>query len=300
MKAQTTPETLGSSELGSFLIPPNGLEPSALVTLPVDLGTHTGWALMEGDQIVDSGTELLASDEELQRQRENGTERTSDLRFGRFLDFLARKLACGVNRIVFEDVLFAGSQAQTQLWSSLRAAIWLAGRDQRVKICCVATASLKRFATGNGCAKKPEMAQALAAARPDQYRLDPQTGLLWHNSKTIDDNEVDAIWLALYARAVDAGTAGFIGPHQRKAAAKAERRAKRAAAKAQKRARAEAQRAEARAKRQALMEAIKSAGRCCGVLRKPAAFGRAACPKCRRLVTLAKPGIPAESPIAQD
>ena len=135
--------------------------PAEQKTLAVDLGTHTGWALMTGGKIIDSGTELLASDEELEQQREEAKERTSDMRFGRILDFVEGKVAAGVDRIVFEDVIFAGSQAQTQLWSSLRTAIWLAGRDAKVSIHCVAVATLKRFATGNGAARKPDLARPL-------------------------------------------------------------------------------------------------------------------------------------------
>jgi hypothetical protein len=52
----------------------------------------------------------------------------------------------------------------------------------------------------------------------------------------MDDNEVDAIWLARYTAAVDRGEASFVGAHQRKAAATAQRRARRAAAKAEKKA----------------------------------------------------------------
>ena len=75
--------------------------PAERKTLAVDLGTHTGWALMTGGKIIDSGTELLASDEELEQQREEAKERTSDLRFGRILDFVEGKVAagCGPNCI---------------------------------------------------------------------------------------------------------------------------------------------------------------------------------------------------------
>ena len=273
--------------------------PAEQKTLAVDLGTHTGWALMTGDKIIDSGTELLASDEELEQQREEAKERTSDMRFGRILDFVEGKVAAGVDRIVFEDVIFAGSQAQTQLWSSLRTAIWLAGRDAKVSIHCVAVATLKRFATGNGGARKPDLARALAIAEPGRYQLEPRSGLLWRNGQAMDDNEVDAIWLARYTAAVDRGEASFVGPHQRKAAAKAQRRARRAAAKAEKKARVADRKIEERAKRRILLESIKAAGRCCGVLRQPMPFGRAICPKCGTAIRLARPIAPQPTPAAR-
>jgi len=99
-----------------------------------------------------------------------------------------------------------------------------------VGIQCVAVATLKRFAADNGAATKLDMARALAAVQPERYRLDVRTGLLARDGKAVDDNEVDAIWLALFIAAVDRGDEQFLSPHQRKAARKAERRAKRLAA----------------------------------------------------------------------
>lgn len=272
--------------------------PSEEETLLLDFGSRLGWALMTAGNIIASGTELLASDEELQQQRDEEKDRTADLRFRRTLVFLKAKVAGGATRIVFEDVLFGVSRAQTQLWPSLRVAAWVVGLDSKVSVHCVAVATLKRFATGNGGALKPDMARALALAEPGRYQLEPQTGLLWRDGKAMDDNEVDAIWLARYTAAVDRGEVSFVGPHQRKAAAKAQLRVKRAAAKAEKKARSQAQKLEDRTKRHMLIESIKAAGRCCGVLRKPMPFGRAVCPKCGSAIRIPKLIAPTSTPAA--
>jgi Holliday junction resolvasome RuvABC endonuclease subunit len=281
--------------------PPDARTQAAVVrTLALDLGTRTGWALMAGQEIIESGTELLASEEELRQQRREGKERTAEIRFARFLDFVALELAAGVTRIVFEDVIFAGSQAQTQLWASLRAVIWVAARRSNLDVFCVPVATLKVFATGNGSAKKLEMALALALAQPAQYAADAETGLLRRNGRPLDDNEVDAIWLARYTAAVDRGEEDFLGVYQRKAVRKAERRAKRALAKAERKARNEVREDEEKTKRQALMASIKAMGKCCGVFRKPAPYGRAVCLKCGQAIRIPKqagaPSGPGASP----
>ncbi len=47
----------------------------------------------------------------------------------------------------------------------------------------------------------------------------------------MDDNEVDAIWLALYAGAVDSGAESFLGPYTRKMEEKLVKREKKKAGK---------------------------------------------------------------------
>src|ERR1043165_6183260 len=107
-----------------------------LKTLILDIGSQLGFAVLEGDVIVESGTLLLASEPELARQRKEGKERTLDIRFIRLCDFIERKIAEGVTRIVFEDVSFSTTTAQTQLWSSLRAAIWAIARKSAAEVFC--------------------------------------------------------------------------------------------------------------------------------------------------------------------
>jgi hypothetical protein len=85
--------------------------------------------------------------------------------------------------IGFEDVQFAHSLAQVQLWGSLRGALWTLGEEFEPEHVCVAyvsvpTGTLKKHATGNGSADKKAMAKFAA-----RY---------WPNYTFADDNEVDA------------------------------------------------------------------------------------------------------------
>jgi hypothetical protein len=137
-------------------------------------------------------------------------------------------------------------------------------RRSKLDVFFVPGATLKVFATGNGSTKK------LALAQPAQYAADAETGLLKRNGRPLDDNEVDAIWLARYTAALDRGEEDFLGVYQPKAARKAERRARRAVAKAERKACNQVREGEEKTKRQALMASIKAMGQCCGVFRKPA------------------------------
>jgi hypothetical protein len=88
--------------------------------------------------------------------------------------------------VVFEDVQFSTYTYQTQLWSSLRAAVWLAFDGSPSKIDCLGVSQLKQFA-GSGSYKKKQMADAL-------FQLSPE----WKCAK-LDDNAIDAIWLHKWA-----------------------------------------------------------------------------------------------------
>ena len=137
------------------------------MTLCIDIGTHTGWALLEGQQILESGTTHLATKEELDLQRREGKERTLDLRYSRLHALIRRFIKeHGIERIVFEDVLFSSTQMQGQLWASLRCAIWAVCQEFPIQVFGLPVGTLKLFATGSGAAKKPEMATALAALEP--------------------------------------------------------------------------------------------------------------------------------------
>lgn len=262
-----------------------------LKTLTIDLGTHVGWSILADGRIVQSGTLHLATDEELEEQRHRGAERTLDIRFTRLIEFLER-IGPDVDRIVFEDVTFSGSPMQNQLWASLRAAIWAMVRVTPIIINCVPVTTLKVFATGSTRADKLAMAKALASADP-AYRLNEEMEIIRPDSQIIDDNEVDAIWLARYASAVDRGEQDFLTAYQRKINRREKRRAEHRAAKAARKARRAQKLAEARARKTLLAEAVKASGRCCGVLRRLAPRNRAICPKCSQTIKLQVPAVPA-------
>ena len=262
----------------AILPQPRGAE--AIVTLALDLGTHTGWALMVGREIVASGTIHLATEVELAAQRLDGRERSLDVRFLRLLGFINAKLAGRVDRVIFEDVTFIGSRMQGQLWASFRTAIWAAAATKSFSILCVHTGTLKAFAAGHGGAGKPEMAQALISSVPGTSTGAGGMGVIRKDGAVMDDNEIDAIWLARFAAAVDAGKEQIQSAHQRRAAALEAKRAKRRAAKAARKIRKQAETAAVKLKRTLIKQAIRVAGRCCGLWRKPAPGGRAVCPKC--------------------
>ena len=96
--------------------------------------------------------------------------------------FFLRRPDCQPNVVVFEDVEFSTFTLQTQLWSALRTAVWLAV-PQGVLIECVGVSALKKFATGHGGATKEMMMRAA----PNSLR--------GH-----DDNAIDAWHLAQWAK----------------------------------------------------------------------------------------------------
>lgn len=198
-------------------------------TTTLDIGTDTGWTLMEGREIVKSGTLHLATDDELEQQRREGKDRTLDVRFVRFYLFLTQLVLDGFLRIIFEDVGFASTRMQTQLWASLRCAIWMVAlMHPELTIYAVPVGTLKQFAAGNVRAKKTDMARALANHSSNLYALNINGSIVKPDGNVADDDEVDAIWLALYTRAVNAGNTAFLTAYQRKQLKKLEQRKKRA------------------------------------------------------------------------
>ncbi len=242
---------------------------TTMKTLLLDLGTQTGWAVLEGGTLLQSGTLPLATEDELAHQRRQGQERTCDLRFARLYGLILQHIDQGTTRIVFEDVLFSNTQMQTQLWASLRTAIWAAAlKHPGLSVFGIPVATLKRFATGNGRAQKADMAQALIRAAPD-YFPNMLDGYVVKADRTLaDDNEVDAIWLARYVQSVDRGERSFLGVRQRKLAAKVDRREKKAERRRAAKAKREEGKANAMAMRAPTKAAIRSMGKCCGIWRR--------------------------------
>ena len=247
-------------------------------TLTLDIATHVGFAMVEDGIIAESGSVELASEAELALQRKNGRERTLDLRFTRFRQFVKDKTSQGVTRIIFEDVAFSTSTMQSQLWGSFRAAVWATAQESSVEVFCVHTGTLKNFATGDGSADKMAMGQALAQADPANCIL--QGTVVLFQGHPADDDEVDAIWLARYSMAVDRGEQRYLSAYQRDCLRQEEKRKKRLEFKAARKARKLAKQDVAKARRQRLQDAIKATGRCCGVWRKLGPGYRAVCPKC--------------------
>jgi Holliday junction resolvasome RuvABC endonuclease subunit len=108
--------------------------------------------------------------------------RAFDIRPARLFTMLCSWWRAGEDRaIVFEDVRFSVSLAQTQLWAGLRSVLWALPGSTPASFACCSTATLKKFATGDGSADKEAMR--------DSFRE------RWPGHDPIDDNAVDAVFL---------------------------------------------------------------------------------------------------------
>lgn len=151
--------------------------------LGLDLGCKTGFAYNRGDDF-EAGVWKwkLGSGQKTARM-----DRRCDPRVLEFFEILL-KFRGKTDVVVFEDVEFAEYRLQVQLWSSYRAAVWLAfGREPNTIVECVPVTTLKRFATGHGGATK-EMMETAAFKR---LGISSQSG--W------TDDTFDAIWLHAWA-----------------------------------------------------------------------------------------------------
>lgn len=162
--------------------------------LALDLGTKLGICFNAGDDLICS-TKLLATDAEITAWGKERLDRRRDPRIRRlFSEIRALDRTHVFDFIVFEDVEFASSRKQTQLWASLRTAAWLAGDEHIARYECVNVKTLKKFATTSGNADKTYMRLAMKTQFPQH----------WH--KDLDDNAVDAFWLHRWATVTFART----------------------------------------------------------------------------------------------
>lgn len=161
-----------------------------MATLALDLGTKTGYAVGNSRRIIESGTWTLAGAKELRAQKLAGANRSGDCRFFRLMEHIAKTInRHNISRIIFEDVIFFTSTSQTQLWASLRSAIWaIKSANPHIETECVHVGTLKKFATGNGRADKAEMNRAAIGKFPS---------IALTNA---DDNQIDALWLLEFDR----------------------------------------------------------------------------------------------------
>lgn len=163
--------------------------------LALDLGTATGFAFNDAHDGLTCGTWKLASPKEVKEWGQLRLTRRRDPRILRLCDLVSALHSKQIfDVVVFEDVQFASSTYQVQLWASLRAAVWLATTRVMTKIPyfdCVPVGTLKSFATGNGAAKKDAM---LAAAKRKKLLDSPS------EFDDLDDNAIDALHLYDWAK----------------------------------------------------------------------------------------------------
>ena len=144
--------------------------------LALDLGTKTGWALYDNG-VLTSGTWTLASDKQI------ATFRSTPF----YCDSRAMQLRVHIESfhpapdyIFYEDVLFAKTRVQAQLWGGFRAIVSLFCPPSKLR--GVAIQIIKKFGTGSGAATK----EMMIAALPPEVR-------------TTDDNQADAYHLLRFA-----------------------------------------------------------------------------------------------------
>ena len=142
--------------------------------LAIDLGTQTGWAMQCLDGTMVSGTVSFKP-----QRYEGGGMRY--LRFKRWLDELYASQQ-GVGQIVFEEVRRHAGTDAAHVYGGLMAHLTAWCEHNNVPYTGVPVQTIKRFATGNGGAKKSQIIE-------------------WchdHAHYPRDDNEADALVLLFY------------------------------------------------------------------------------------------------------
>jgi len=157
--------------------------------LALDLGTKTGYAYNKGENFYCATLEL-ASAREIRDWGRDRQRRTRDPRIERLCETVTRFGRFDI--VVFEDVEFASSTYQVQLWSSLRAAIWICAAGAHFD--CVPVGTLKKFATGSGTATKEAMKRFAKKTPlfPTHRALIP--------FESLDDNAIDSAWAWAWAK----------------------------------------------------------------------------------------------------
>jgi crossover junction endodeoxyribonuclease RuvC len=142
--------------------------------LALDLGTHTGWALLTAGRIL-SGRENF------------GTSRFSGggmkfLRFRHFLEALKQKV--DIQAVYFEEVRRHLGVDAAHAYGGFLAHLTAWCEDQQIPYQGVSVGTIKRHATGKGNASKEEVIAAMKAK----------------GFNPADDNEADSLALLLWAQ----------------------------------------------------------------------------------------------------
>jgi len=142
--------------------------------LGIDPGTYCGFALLDEGERIASGTWDLSI----------GRHESAGMRFVKLEHQLREILENGVDLIAFEEVVrHAGTQA-AHIYGGIVAVIKLTAEKKGVPYVGIPVGTVKKRATGKGNADKVAMVNA--AKR-------------WFGSAPNDNNEADALWIALVA-----------------------------------------------------------------------------------------------------
>lgn len=144
--------------------------------LALDLATRTGWALAE-DGRIESGVEVF----DVKRHESRGMRW---IYFNRWLD----TVLAGVRLVIYEKPLgrFATSGAAGEIALGMSTRVDEACAARGIEHTALPPATLKKWTTGHGNAKKPDMAAAVHARG-------------WLPTSVTDDNQIDAMALLHYA-----------------------------------------------------------------------------------------------------
>lgn len=132
--------------------------------IALDLGTTTGFCANNGSDFA-VGSWTLAAPKEIKSWGLTRLNRRRDPRPQRLCQKVLGLLFVP-DVLIFEDCQFSSTTYQTQLWSSLRTSLWMCLGDSTL-FECLPVGTLKKWATGNGAAKKEQMIFAARTQRPD-------------------------------------------------------------------------------------------------------------------------------------
>lgn len=147
--------------------------------LALDLGTNTGWALTPGAGALVSGT--------WQNKSRNARYEGGGMRYLRFRQHLEGiHAATPIGAVYFEEVRRHRGTDAAHIYGGMLAVLTAWCEEKGIPYQGVPVGEIKKHATGKGNADKPAM---MAAMRQLGYQ-------------PVDDNEADAIALALLAREI--------------------------------------------------------------------------------------------------
>lgn len=154
--------------------PPCDAPPRVRRLLALDCATRTGWAIIEGGEVVESGMK-----EFLKKKDDHPGKR-----FGLFDGWLCEIVyRHNIDALVFEQAHHRGGAA-TRVCVGLTTLVKQTAYTFRIPVSSIHSGTIKKFATGNGRASKRDMHDAA-----------------WEvlERVPVDDNEADAVFLGLCA-----------------------------------------------------------------------------------------------------
>ena len=155
-------------------------QPPGLNALCIDLGTSWGWALLVDGRVTESGEEKLPPSSE-----------PLGVRWIYFDRWLLEQITRARPSAVIFEVPFGRYVNVLKIQFGQATLIEILCENLRIEYTGVRPQEIKKFATGKGTATKGMMNQALFERWHEFGMAAPHAD--------IGENEVDAIWLALYA-----------------------------------------------------------------------------------------------------